>query len=92
MSLGSNNQHQNGLYINKGDHDNPHGLPKDDSEGSQDNIHHDFAHIDIPPKEIEKLEYKYQHCQDHEKVYESDPQVTTEPIHDTLYPQTNNIE
>ena len=81
------------VYINKGDHDNPHGFPKDDSEGSQDNVHHDYAHIDIPPKmseEIEKLEYIYQHFQDHEKVYEFDPQITTDPIHDTLYPQMNN--
>ena len=81
------------VYINKGSHDNPHGFPKDDSEGSQDNVHHDYAHIDIPPKmpeEIEKLEYIYQHFQDHLKVYESDPQITTEPIHDTLYPQMNN--
>ena len=46
------------VYINKGDHDNPHGLPKDDSEGSQDIVHHDYTHMDIPPKmpeEIEKL-------------------------------------
>ena len=81
------------FYINKGDHDNPHGLPKDNLEASQDIVHHDYAHIDIPPKmqeEIEKLEYVYQHFQDHKKVYESDPQVTTEPIHDTLYPQMNN--
>ena len=81
------------VYINKGDHDNPHGLPKDDSEGSQDIVHHDYVHIDISPKnpkEIEKLEYINQHFQDQEKVYESDPQVTTEPIHDTLYPQMNN--
>ena len=42
------------------------------------------------PEEIEKLEYIYQHFQDHEKVYESDPQVTTEPIHDTLYLQMKN--
>ena len=42
------------------------------------------------PEEMEKLEYKYQHCQDHKKVYEFDPQITTEPIHDTLYPQMNN--
>ena len=42
------------------------------------------------PEEIEKLEYIYQHFQDHEKVYESDPQVTTELIQDTLYPQMNN--
>ena len=81
------------VYINKGDHDNPHRLPKDDSEGSQDIVHHDYAHTNIPPKmpeEIEKLEYIYQHFQDHKKVYESDPQVTTEPVHDTLYPQMNN--
>ena len=39
---------------------------------------------------MEKLEYIYQHFQDHKKVYESDPQVTTEPIHNTLYPQMNN--
>ena len=48
------------VYTNKGDHDNPDGLPKDDSEGSQDVVHHDYAHIDIPSKmseEIEKLEY-----------------------------------
>ena len=44
------------VYINKGDH----GLPKDNLEGSQDIVHHDYAHIDIPPKmqeEMEKLEY-----------------------------------
>ena len=94
ISLGFGNQHQNEMvYINKGDHDDPHGLPKDNLEGSQDILCHDYAHIDIPPKmpeEIEKLEYIYQHFQDHEKVYESDPQVMTEPIHDTLYPQMNN--
>ena len=81
------------VYIDKGDQDNPHGFPKADSEGSQDNVHHDHAHIDIPanmPEETEKLEYIYQHFQDHEKVYEFDPQITTDPIHDTLYPQMNN--
>ena len=81
------------VYINKGDHDNPHGIPKDNLEGSQDIVHHDYAHIDISPKmpeEIKKLEYIYQHFQDHKKVYEFDPQVMTEPIHDTLYPQMNN--
>ena len=92
MSLGSNNQHQNGLYY-KGNHENPHGLPKCDSVGLQYNVQHDYAHIDIPSKmsgEIEKLEYKCQHFQDHEKVYEFNPQITTEPIQDTLYPQMNN--
>ena len=81
------------VYINKGDHDNPHGLPKDNLEGFLNMVHHDYTHTDIPPKmpeEMEKLEYIYQHFQDHEKIYESDPQVTTETIHDTLYPQINN--
>ena len=32
----------------------------------------------------------YQHIQDHEKIYETDPQVTTEETDDTLYPQINN--
>ena len=39
---------------------------------------------------MEKLEYIYKHFQDHEKIYESDPQVTTETIHDILYPQIYN--
>ena len=77
------------VYINKGDHEDPHGLPKDNLEHSIDTVYH----ADIPPKmpeEMEKLEYTYQHFQDHKKVYETDSQVTTEPIHDTLYPQSNN--
>ena len=81
------------VYINKLDHDNPHGFQKVDSEGSQVNVNHGHAHIDISPKmqeEIEKLECIYQYFQDHEKVYEFDPQITTDPIHDMLYPQMNN--
>ena len=46
------------VYINKGDHDNPHGFPKADSEGSQDNVHHDHAHIDTPPKMPEEIEVR----------------------------------
>ena len=42
------------------------------------------------PEEVEKLEYIYQHFQEHEKVNESDPQLTTEVTQDTLYPQMNN--
>ena len=94
MSLGSSNQHQN-FYINNGEHDNPHELPKENIEGSLDTVYNDYTHTDIPPKvpeEIEKLEYiyLYQCFQDHEKVYETDPQVTTEQTDDTLYPQINN--
>ena len=81
------------VYINKGDHDSPHGFPKNNLEGYPDTVHHDYMHTDITPKmseEMEKLKYIYQHFQDQEKVYESDPQVTIEPIHDTLYPLINN--
>ena len=71
------------VYINKGDHENHHGFPKYDSVGSQENVQHEYAHIDIPPQmpeQIEKLGYIYQYLQDHEKVYEFDPQITTESI------------
>ena len=52
------------VYINKGEHGNPHGLPKDNLEGSLDTVYHDYTHAAILPKmpeEIEKLEYIYQH-------------------------------
>ena len=58
------------VYINKGEHDNPYGLPKGILEGSLDTVYHDYAQADIPPKmpeEMEKLEYIYQHFQDHER-------------------------
>ena len=81
------------VYISNGENDNPNELHKDNLEGSLDAVHHDYTHTDILPKipeEIEKLEYIYQHFQDYEKIYETDPQVATEPIYDTLYPQINN--
>ena len=77
------------VYISNGEHDNPYELPKDNLEGFLDAVHHDYTHTDIPPKipeEIEKLEYIYQHFQDYKKINETDPQVTIEPIYDTLYP------
>ena len=52
------------VYINNGEHDNPHELPKDNSEGSLDTIYTDYTHADFTtklPEEIEKLEYMYQH-------------------------------
>ena len=50
------------VYINNGEHDNPHELPKESSEGSLDAIYTDYTHTDIPPElpeEIEKFEYIY---------------------------------
>ena len=81
------------VYINNGEHDNPHELPKENLEGSLDTIYTDYTHAYFTtklPEEIEKLEYIYQHFQDCEKIYETDPQVTTEQTDDTLYPQINN--
>ena len=80
-------------YINNEEHDNPNELPRKNLEGSLDIVYTDNTHTDIPPKlpeEIEKLEYIYQHFQHHEKIYETDLQVTTEQTDDTLYPQINN--
>ena len=48
------------VYINNREHDDPHELPKDNSEGSLAMVYNDYIHADIPPKvpeEIEKLEY-----------------------------------
>ena len=81
------------VYINNGEHDNPHELPKENLEGSLDTIYTDYTHADFTsklPEEIEKLEYIYQHFQDCEKTFEMDLQVTAEQTHDTLYPQINN--
>ena len=75
------------------EHNNPHELPIANLEGSLDTIYTDYTHTDIPPKlpeEIEKLEYIYQHFQDHEKIYETNLQVTIEQTDDTLFPQINN--
>ena len=79
------------VFINNREYDNPHELPIDNLERVP--VYHHYTHTDIPPKipeEIEKLEYIYQHFQDHEKVYETNPQVTTEQIDDILYPEINN--
>ena len=42
------------VYINKGDHEYPYGLPKDNLEGSPDEMHHTYIHTDIPPKVSEE--------------------------------------
>ena len=71
----------------------PMNSPKENLEGSLDTIYTYYTHTDIPPnlpEEIEKLEYIYQHFQDHERIYETNPQVTIEQTDDTLYPQINN--
>ena len=80
------------VYTNNGEHDNCHELLKENSESSLNTIYTDYTHADSTtklPEDIEKLEYIYQHFQDHENN-EMDPQVTTEQTDDTLYPHINN--
>ena len=80
------------VYINNGEHDNPHELPNENSEGSLNTDNTVYTHTDLGtklPEEIEKLEYIYQHFQDNEKVHETDPQVPIENTDNTLYPHSN---
>ena len=80
--------------IHKGEHDNPHGLPQQPySEGSIEIEHTLYSHTAISPPKIysfKKLEYIYQHFQDSEKIYESDPDIAMQVPNNTLYPHINN--
>ena len=42
------------------------------------------------PNSSQKLEYIYQHFQENEKVYESDPNLATDEIDSTLHQHINN--
>ena len=65
--------HNKVVYIHKGKHDNPHGLPlQQDLEGSTEIEHMLCSHTDSSSPEIDsfkKLEYIYQNFQDNEKTY-----------------------
>ena len=69
--------HHKEVYINKGEHDDPHELPQQqDSEGSTEIEHTLYLHIaNSTPKidSFKKLEYIYQHFEYSKKIYESDP-------------------
>ena len=86
--------HNQVVYIPKGEHDDPYELPKkQDLEGSTEIGHTLYSHTDsISPKidSFPKLEYIYQHFQDNEKIYESDPDVARYETDNTLYPHINN--
>ena len=52
-----------------------------------------YSHSDtiIPtPNSSQKLDYIYQHFQDNEKIYESDPNLGSSETDNTLYPHINN--
>ena len=86
--------HNKVVYIHKGEHDEPHGLPQQqDLEGSTETEHTLHLHTAISSPKIDsfkKLEYIYQHFQDSEKIYESDPDTVRHKTNNTLYPHINN--
>ena len=86
--------HNKVVYIHKGKHDDPHGLPQQQySEGSTEIEHTLYLQTANSPSEIDsfkKLEYICQHFQDSKKIYESDPDVAMQVSDNTLYPHINN--
>ena len=86
--------HNQVVYIPKGGHDNPHELPQQQElEGSTEIEHTLYSHTDtITPEtnSFQKLDYIYQHFQDNEKIHESDPNLVSPEIDNTLYPHINN--
>ena len=86
--------HNQAVYIPKGEHDDPHELPQQqDLEGSTKIEHTLYSHSDtiIPTSNsLQKLNYIYQHFQHSEKIYESDPNLVSSEIDNTLYPHINN--
>ena len=86
--------HNKVVYIHKGEHDDPHGLPQQQYlEGSMEIEHTLYSHTAISSPKIDsfkKLEYIYQHFQDSEKIYESDPDAIMQEPDNTLYPHINN--
>ena len=86
--------HNKVVYIHKGEHDDPHGLPQQQYlEDSTETQHTLYSHTATSSPEIDsfkKLEYIYQHFQDSEKIYESDPDAIRHETDNTLYPHINS--
>ena len=86
--------HSQAVYIPKREHDNPHELPQQqDLKGSTNIDHTLYSHSDtitLTPNSSQKLEYIYQHFQENEKIYESDPYLANCETGNTLYPHINN--
>ena len=86
--------HNQVVYIPKGEHDDPHELPQQQNlEGSTKIAHTLYSHTNtITPttNSSQKLDYIYQHFQDNKKIHESDPNLVSSEINNTLYPHINN--
>ena len=85
--------HNQVVYIPKGENDDPCELPQQQElEGSTEIEHTLYSHTNnISPEmnSFQKLEYIYQHFQDNEKIYESDPDLARYENDNTLYPYIN---
>ena len=86
--------HNEVVYIPKREHDDPHELPQQQElEGSTEIEHTLYAHTNTISSEtnsFQKLDYIYQHFQDNKKIHESDPNLVSYEIDNTLYPHINN--
>ena len=69
-------------------------LPQQQELGGSTEIEHTlYSHNNTISPEMnsfQKLEYIYQHFQDNEKIYESDPDLARYETDNTLYPHINN--
>ena len=69
------------VYIPKGEHDDPHEPPQQqDLEVSTKIENTLYSHTDTTlstPNSSQKLDSIYQHFQDNEKIYESDPKLVS---------------
>ena len=86
--------HNRVIYINNGDHDNPHEPPQNELEGcdiSQNTLYSHHVDLAKDSDEFEKLHYIYQHFQDSEKMHQIDPEnEPTTTDNDSLYLYVNN--
>ena len=86
--------HNKVVYIHKGEHDNPYGLPQQQYLEDSTEIEHTLcSHTAISPPKIhsfKKFEYIYQHFQDSKKIYESDPDAIMQEPDNTFHPYINN--
>ena len=86
--------HNQVVYIPKGEHDDPNELPQQQElEGSKEIEHILYSHtntISSKTNSFQKLEYIYQHFQDNKKIYQSDPDLARYETDNTLYPHINN--
>ena len=82
------------VYIPKGEHDDPHGLPQPQELEDCTEIEHTlYSYTDTISSEInsfQKLDYIYQNFQDNKKIYEFDPDIAWYENDNTLYPHINH--